>query len=350
MKLKKRFALVIVLLLIAGGGFYFGKGIHHSATEQPDKKSVNITHAVKKPKQPHTAKAQKEPTTKTLPNLGLQAKSVILINAGNGDVLYNKNVEQPLPTASMSKMMTELLVLKAIHENKIGWDQKVTISQYVDAISNHPGFASIHLKMGQTYTVRELFNAMAIHSANDAAIALAEAVSGSEKAFVDRMNDKARQLGLKHTHFVDSTGLDNKDLGQYAQTGAQNDTNMMSAKDVAMLAKQLIEKYPEILKIIQQPSVTFAGQTYTNTNWMLPAVDKHQMGFEGVDGLKTGYTDAAGYCFVGTVEKDGERLISVVMGASTPLDRFSETKRLYEAAFDQKQQRELANGREKTNG
>ena len=110
----------------------------------------------------------------------------------------------------------------------------------------------------------------------------------------------------------------------------------MSAKDVALLAKQLISEHPEFLDIIKQPKYTFRNHTYTNSNWMLPAINKHAVGFDGVDGLKTGYTDEAGYCFAGTVKRNDKRLISVVMGASTKVTRFSETERLYKAAFNQK--------------
>ena len=176
---------------------------------------------------------------------------------------------------------------------------------------------------------------MAIRSANDAAIALAETVAGSEKNFVVKMNKTAAQLGLDQSQFVDSTGLSNTDLGQYYSTGAPTDNNIMSAKDVAMLAKELIQQYPQILDVVNQPSITFGQSKYTNTNWMLPQVNKHHVGYDGVDGLKTGYTDEAGYCYVGTVKKNGTRLISVVLGASSKEARFTETGRMYDVAFKQ---------------
>lgn len=268
-----------------------------------------------------------------LPDIGLQASSVILMNAQNGDILFEKNDNQPLPTASMSKMMTEYLVLEAIYkEHKINWDTPVNISDYAYYISNHPGFASVHLEKGKHYTVKQIFDAMAVRSANGAAIALAETVSGSEKEFVKKMNATAAQLGLDHSHFVDSTGLNNTDLGQYYTTGGPTDTNRMSAKDVAVLARDLIQTYPEILKVIDQTKITFQDKTYKNTNWMLPGVKK-DLGYQGVDGLKTGYTDEAGYCFVGTVKRNDARLISVVMGTNTKEARFTETEKLYDEAF-----------------
>lgn len=331
MRLFKWFTLVLVVLIIIGGGLYFAKTLNQPDIEKPIKQQPSIVND----NTTNGHKVPKKALIGTLPNLGLQAKSVILMNAQNGHILYEKDTNQPLPTASMSKMMTELLVLEAIHDHKISWDKSVLISDYVYAVSNHPGFASVHLKKGQSYTVRELFNAMAIHSANGAAIALAESVSGSEKDFVIRMNETAKHLGLKQSYFVDSTGLNNKDLGNFYSTGSPNDTNLMSAKDVALLAKQLIHQFPEFLNVVDEPELTFGQHTYTNTNWMLPEINKQQVGYEGVDGLKTGYTDEAGYCFVGTVKRKDLRLISVVMGASSKVTRFSETERLYETAFSQ---------------
>lgn len=330
MKLFKWFIPVMVLL-IAGGGLYFAKTFDQPDMEQPVKQLSGVDREMTTKEEEPIVGSVNEP----LPNLGMQAESVILINAQDGNVFYEKNSDQPLPTASMSKMMTEVLVLEAIDDDTITWGQSVEISDYAYTISNQPGFASVLLNKGQTYTVRALFNAMAIHSANGATIALAEAVSGSEKDFVVRMNDKAGQMGLEHSQFVNSTGLNNTDLGNFYATGAPNDTNIMSANDVALLAQQLIHQYPDILEIVDEPTFTFGQQTYTNTNWMLPEASEQNVSFDGVDGLKTGYTDEAGYCFAGTVKRNDNRFISVVMGTSSKLARFSETKRLYEAAFNQ---------------
>src|SRR5699024_8715692 len=140
----------------------------------------------------------------------------------------------------MSKIMSELLVLEAIDDGIIHWKDEIQISEYAFTISNQPGFASVKLKKDKTYTVRELFYAMAIQSANGAAIALAEAVSGSEKEFVTSMNEKAKQLGLNDTVFVNSTGLTNHDLNGYYSTGSVDDTNKMSANDLAILAQTII--------------------------------------------------------------------------------------------------------------
>lgn len=147
-----------------------------------------------------------------LPDLPLQAEAAILIDQATGDILFEKETTKTLPVASMSKIMTELIILEALQEGTISWDDTVAISDYAYTISRQPGFASVQLEKDQTYTVKELFYAMAIHSANGATIALAEAVSRNEKDFVKRMNQKAKQLQLHDSHFVNSTGLTNKDL------------------------------------------------------------------------------------------------------------------------------------------
>lgn len=271
----------------------------------------------------------------SLSDLQVEAKAAILMDADTGYILYESNIEQSFPVASMSKIMTELLVMEEIQQGKLDWGQSVPLSAYARVISTTPGLASVYLDENQTYTVKDLFDAMAIHSANDAAIALAELVAGSEKDFVIMMNEKAKQWNLANSHFVNSSGLNNQDLGDYFSSGSKDESNQMSAKDVAMLARGLIAQYPEILPITSRASFTLGQNQYANTNQMLPEMDHPHVMFEGVDGLKTGFTDEAGYCFVGTVKRKDTRLISVVMGTDSIEARFSETKRLYDAAFQQ---------------
>lgn len=275
-------------------------------------------------------------------DVAVHAEAAILIYAGDGEPLFHKNSEKALPVASMSKVMSELLVLEAIANGAVDWEDIVPISDYAYAISNHPGFSSVLLKQGQDYTVRELFNAMVIRSANGATIALAEKVSGSEKEFVSQMNDKAKQLELAETDFVNSTGLSNMDLGDYYTVGSAGSMNIMSARDMANLVKYVIDHYPELLETTSMLEFDFQGETYSNSNWMLPDADIDYMldigldaTFAGVDGFKTGYIDEAGYCFTGTVTIEGERYISVVMGTPRLEDRFLETKMLYEAVYQE---------------
>lgn len=264
-----------------------------------------------------------------LTDIDINANSVILIDASTGHVIYEDNSDVALPTASMAKLMTELLVLEAIEAQELSWNTEVTISDYAYYISHRPGFASVDLEQDKTYTVEELFQAMAIHSANGASIALAEAVSGSEKAFVQRMNQRAYELGLNNSRFVNSTGLNNDHLGHFSSVGTIEDTNIMSARDLATLARYLINNYPVLLEITSQPQLLINDQEYQNTNLMLSNVIPYQ----GVDGLKTGYTDLAGFGFTGTVQRNDVRLISVVMGTESMIDRFIETEKLYDHAF-----------------
>ncbi|MEQ4483056.1 D-alanyl-D-alanine carboxypeptidase family protein [Cohnella silvisoli] len=219
-------------------------------------------------------------------------------------------------------MMTEVLVLDKLKEGKIGWEDQVVVSSYAANV----GGAGMGLVTGQTVTVRQLFNAMAIHSANDAAIALAEFSDGSEANFVKRMNVKSQQIGLSaDTHFANATGLSSVDLDNYATAAADGDTEM-TAKDVALLARYLIETHPEVLKVTKQASTTgIENKDLPTTNEMLPG---QRYGTKGNDGLKTGYTKRAGYCFAGTTVLDGRRYITVVMGTNSPEARFEETKKL----------------------
>lgn len=263
-------------------------------------------------------------------DIELEASSVVLIDAETGHVIYQDNSELPLPTASMAKMMTELVVLEAIETGQLNWNTHVPISDYAYYISHHPGYASVDLEQDRTYTVEELFHAMAIHSANGATIALAEAVSGSEALFVQQMNRRAEDLGLNASKFVNSTGLDNEHLDQFFSVGTIDDTNHMSAEDLAKLARHLIHHHPVLLEITSQPEYLANDKEYINTNLMLSDF----IPYEGVDGLKTGFTDLAGYGFTGTVEQNGVRLISVVMGTESIMQRFIETEKLYDYAFN----------------
>nr|WP_257131777.1 D-alanyl-D-alanine carboxypeptidase family protein [Bacillus sp. AFS017336] len=268
--------------------------------------------------------------------LGIQAKAAILVDANSGKILYEKNSNAPLPIASMSKMMTEYLVNEAIKNGKISWDEKVTVSEYAHKISQNTGLSNVPLELGGQYTVRELYEAAAIYSANGATIALAEKIGGSEKNFVQLMNDKAKQLGLGDVKFVNATGLVNKDLqGMQPEGTSLTDENIMSANGVAKLAYNLIKTYPEVLQTSSIPKKTFQeGGKYPvkmdNWNWMLPGL---VFAYPGMDGLKTGSTDSAGFCFAGTAKRNGQRYITVVMGANSYNSRFSETAKLMDYAF-----------------
>ncbi|MGE5702300.1 MAG: D-alanyl-D-alanine carboxypeptidase family protein [Clostridia bacterium] len=247
------------------------------------------------------------------------AKAAIVIDEKTGKVLYAKNADTTYPVASMSKMMTEYLLLEAVKEKRASWSDMVPISPNAEKAEG----ARVHLVAGQTYPLKDLYYAMAVGSANNAAVAIGEYLAGSTTAFAKLMNQKAVQMKLRSTHFVNATGLD--DL--YGQ-------NQMSARDVSILARHLITDFPEIISLSKQPSVTLSstGEAVANTNEMI-ASENERMLVEGLDGLKTGFTDQSGYCFTGTAEQGGKRLISVVMGAETKTDRFTETKTLMDVGF-----------------
>ncbi|MFT8318118.1 MAG: serine hydrolase [Sporolactobacillus sp.] len=274
--------------------------------------------------------------------LGLKAKSAILIDANSGRILYEKNADKRYPPASMTKMMTEYLVMQALHQKKLTWNTKVSISNYAYTISQNRSFSNVPLRKDYQYTVRELYEAMAIYSANGATIALAEKVGGTEKHFVDLMNQTAHKLGMNGAQYINSSGLDNVDLGKYAPYGGKNDSNELSARDIAKLAYHVIKDYPEALNISKIPLKKFTAGVDTpiqmvNWDYMLPGfgADMAKFTYPGVDGLKTGHTDLAGYCFTGTVNRDGHRLLSVVMGTDSDAQRFEQTRALFDYGYQQ---------------
>lgn len=261
----------------------------------------------------------------------LALKAAVLVDADTGKVLYELNADEALPPASMSKMMTELIVLDRIEDGSVKWNDVVAISDYAAAV---PG-SRMGLEKDDRFTVRELFEAMTVHSANDAAVALAEHVAGTEEAFVRLMNERASRIGMSEAaRFGNATGLSRSDIRHLAGAAAERDT-LMTAKDTARLAGYLIGKYPEVLSVTSRSSVNLAerGRSLPATNLMLK---DGPFAYPGSDGLKTGYTPEAGYCFTGTAKRGDQRLISVVMGAPAPETRFVETRKLYELGFRKK--------------
>ncbi|MBO9596301.1 MAG: D-alanyl-D-alanine carboxypeptidase, partial [Cohnella sp.] len=252
----------------------------------------------------------------------LAVVSAVMIDADSGKTIYTSNSKEPLPPASMSKMMTEIIVLDSIQAGAARWDDPVRTSDYASRVVG----AQMGLIKGQTVTVKELFDAMAIHSANDATVSLAEYIAGTEARFVDKMNQKAQEIGLSSaTYFANATGLSSEDLANFATAAADGET-VMSAEDVAQLAQYLIQMHPEVLSVTKQAAAgSGANAGLLTTNEMLPG---QRFGTKGNDGLKTGFTERAGYCFTGTTKIGGRRYITVVMGASTPEGRFEETKKL----------------------
>lgn len=273
-----------------------------------------------------------------------KAESAIMVDFDTGKVLYAKNEDEALPPASMTKMMTEYIVLEKIAEGEIDWDTTTEISDFVYEISANESFSGIGLRQNIEYTVKQLFEAMVINSDNATSIALAELIAGSEGEFVKLMNEKAEELGLHDSKFVNSTGLDNESLdGKHPEGTGATDTNLLSARDAAKLAYHLINDFPDSLETSSIPSTEFEGHTILNWNWMLPHDSENlaQFYYEGVDGLKTGHTDLAKYAFTSTAERDGTRLITVVMKTDSMEERFIETAKLLDYGFDKFSEVEL---------
>lgn len=269
-------------------------------------------------------------------SLGLNLKSAVLIEPTTGEILLSLNADEPLPPASMTKMMTEYLVSDAVKNGQISWDEKVVVQENA---SKQIG-SRIFLAQGDEHTVKELYIAMAVGSANDATVALAELVSGSEQEFVTLMNETAKKMGMKTAHFINSTGLDRADMPEKFRPEAEGET-LMSAMDAALLAKFIVTDHPDFTEFTTIQSYKFRerdAKPMINYNWMLEAnkdiANFKAYAYPGLDGLKTGHTTNAGNCFTGTAVRDGMRLISVVMGANSEAHRFTETKKVLDFGFN----------------
>lgn len=269
----------------------------------------------------------REELAKTV-DLNEDAKGIILIEAETGNVLYKENSTESLPIASMSKLMTQYLVLNAIESGSLTWESTYEPTDYVQQMVGQSGVVKLGLLPDKLYSVKELFTAMTVVSANDAAIALAEMVAGTEDAFVKIMNEQAKLFGMKATTYFTASGLD----GAYIGKGAGY-ANVSSAKDVATLAQKLIAKHPDVLEFTKITDFTTSdGARLWATNLMLTGMPQ---AMAGIDGLKTGYTDEADSCFVSTGVFDGKRYISVVIGvqadgSDTINPRFNLTRELFE--------------------
>ncbi|WP_408020107.1 serine hydrolase [Sporosarcina obsidiansis] len=283
-------------------------------------------------------------------SLGIHVDGAILIDADSGKVLYEENADQPLGIASMTKMMTEYLMFEALEEGTISWDQEYRVNGYTYAVSQDRRLSNVPLRRDGTYTIRELYEAVAIYSANAATIAIAETIAGTEAEFVKLMNAKAEELGLKDYKFVNSTGLNNKELqGMHPAGTGEKDENVMPARSVAKLAYHLLADYPEVLETTKISRKLFREGTedeikMDNWNFMLPGLVYE---YPGVDGLKTGTTEFAGHCFTGTATRDDKRVIAVVMkavdakGVGSYQARFDATRALFDYGFSQFSETEI---------
>lgn len=255
---------------------------------------------------PLGVKAEKDVT----PN----ARSAILIEATTGKILYQKNAQEKVAIASLTKMMSQIIILEHIEQGKIKWDDIVTTS------SNAAGYGGtqIYLQPGEKMTVEDLFKGVSMASANDAVVALAEYVAGTEDNFVKLMMEKARKLGLKNTNFVNPTGLDQE--GHYS-----------TAEDLGIIARELVLNHPKILEFSSLYE-DYLRENTSNKFWLVNT-NKLVRFYEGADGLKTGFTDAAKYCMTVTAKRNNMRLIAIVLGEEVSKVRNSETTALLDYGF-----------------
>ena len=246
--------------------------------------------------------------------LEIAAPSAILIDAATGTVLYEKNAHERLAPASVTKVMTLLLIMEALDSGRIGWDDTVAAS----AAAAAKGGSQIYLEENEQMGLRDMLKSVVVASANDCAAALAEHVSGSESAFVARMNERASELGMADTHFVNCTGLDDDpDASEH----------LTSAHDIAVMSRELL-KHDAIREYTTIWMDTVRGGQFglSNTNKLVRF-------YSGTTGLKTGFTRAAGYCLSASAERDGLELIAVVMHCNTSTDRFESAKALLDYGF-----------------
>ena len=247
--------------------------------------------------------------------LEVAGKSAVLMDTETGTVIYESNAHEPLAPASVTKVMTMLLVMEAIDSGRIHWDDTVTASETAAA----KGGSQIYLKVGETMTVSDMVKSIAVSSANDCACAMAEHLAGSEAGFVEQMNQRAEELGMKDTHFVNCTGLDD------APEAAQHKT---SAHDIALMSRQLLKNHPDIKKF-----TTIWMDTVRDGTFGLANTNKMVRFYNGCTGLKTGFTSGAGYCLSAAAERDGMELIAVVMGSTTSQERFAACKSMLDYGF-----------------
>lgn len=257
---------------------------------------------------------EKEEENKETTNLITNAKSGILLDYDSGTVIFEKEADTKLSIASLTKMTAQIIILENIEQGKIKWDDIITVSENAASF----GGSQIYLEPNEKMSVEDLFKGISVASANDATVAMAEAIAGSEEEFVKLMNKKVEELGLKNTHFSNCTGLD-------------VDNHYSTARDLSVIARELLshEKILEFSSIYED----YLREDTENKFWLVNT-NKLVRQYQGADGLKTGHTDAAGYCLAATAKKNDMRLIAIVLGEENSKVRNSETMALLDYGFD----------------
>lgn len=250
------------------------------------------------------------------------AVSGILIEANSGRIIYEKEKDKQVAVASMTKMVAQIIILENIEAGKIKWDDVITVSKNAEEM----GGSQIYLQQGEKITVEDLMKGISMASGNDATVAMAEVISGTEERFVKLMNQKVKELGLKNTAFKNCTGLDEE--GHYS-----------SAYDMAMIARELVVNHPEILRFSSMYE-DYLREDTPNKFWLVNT-NKLVRFYEGADGLKTGHTDAAQYCLAATAKRKGVRLIGIVLGVPNSKVRNTQAMQLLDYGFNNVKQRVL---------
>lgn len=248
-------------------------------------------------------------------DLSPNARSAVLIDADTGTVIVDKNKDEKLPPASITKIMTMLLIMESLDQGKIKMDEKVRTSEYAASM----GGSQIFLEPGEEMTVQDMLKGIAMASGNDASVAMAEKIAGSEEAFVRMMNDRAKELGMHNTHFVNCNGL-------------PVDNHYTSAYDIAIMSRELM-KHEEVTQFTSQYQDYLRKDT--EKPFWLVNTNKLVRFYPGADGLKTGYTTEAKYCLSATAKRDNLRVIAVVLGEPDTKTRNAEVTKLFDYAFSQ---------------
>lgn len=277
-------------------------------------------------------------TVSAVEPISVSAEAAFVMDNGTNKVLLDQNGNEPLYIASMTKLLPIYLINQAVEEGTISWDTAVPISDYAKAISQNYELSNVPLRQDFDYTVKDLYEAMVIYSANGATIAVSELLAGSEPAFVDLMKKQLDEWGIEGYSLYNVTGLPNKyasELGNLYPDAPINEENKLSARGVATVADHLLDNYPEVLETAKiQEKIFMEGSgdevRMTTYNLMLP---DQLYARPAVDGLKTGTTDASGASFTGTALENDMRVITVIIGAEDNLMRFGETGRLMNYAF-----------------
>ena len=248
-------------------------------------------------------------------DLQLAAPSAVLMDLATGTVLYETEAHTRLAPASVTKVMTLLLIMEAIDSGKIGWQDMVTASEAAAA----KGDSQVYLKVGETMSVEDMVKSITVSSANDCACAMAEYIAGSEAGFVEKMNQRAQELGMEDTHFVNCTGLDDE------PSAAEH---LTSAYDIAVMSRELLRNHPDIKRFttIWMDTVRDGAFGLANTNKLVRF-------YEGTTGLKTGFTSSAGHCLSASAQRDGLELVAVVLHCASSTDRFQSAKALLDYGF-----------------